>query len=1047
MSDNSTHSTPSSCHKDDKAAIKVYSSLMRALPIEHIVHYTQQNHAFTPPEDAIKWVLHHWPNTQESSRQVAKVTLRDVRQQWTHRPARLKSHYQSALTAILLYLHHALGWEIPKTEEKKLVDHDAKLFENITSHAHAAYRLLQGYSTFLETFYQKRAPLSQEQVALIVALEVAPLPLDYLHDILTSPECIEIVDNHLYLRLRHIQGHQSQGRSDKEAESASFTRYHLPLSVYRALTTFYEQKATRLSHASMGLNPFIERLQALIGQLLGDAEPSSMVGSSTPPRPKRQLHFLFQAAWYYRDDVVPTLLKDIAYPTRHVAYDLQSPNIPNQQKQLDDIYTQTWDDKWYEKVEPGQKEKWPHQALLNAYKKNRTKPTEYEVTRWQRHNVLPQLAGLFVRNLILFGGERVENLSDSTLTQYSGLTKILKPFPLSFEASQSHDELMAWAHRTYAALTTHSSQQKLHRFFKFLTTQDLTDHINLNELHNPTVPINVDANFISLDALHEIVHALVSNTKGHFYQRLFSASAVILAYFGKLRRGEIVRLRIKDIWATQKTASHHGQDDNQCFTLHVTQTREGKTKNRQSRWVHIYLPPEFATLIRMCIKLKPRLSARAGLVSRSPQMPLIGFENESTTSRQLHYLLPATKAIKAICGEDVRFHHLRHSGACVSLLQSLHFISHDTDTDMGLPPKLQALMTQEVLKAQFQHWLEQQDTLNLNDNLVFEEFIREIGHKHYATTRKHYIHGMDWLYPFYRKAGNPKENKPYTRAELCWLLGLKKGSNDLSRRIAKLDAQYAQLSTEEKKHYPLLFSEEALRHHLFSQKPKAPSNTIPTSHLTTLLTELSDEALRANQPDCRPFPNVQRSLLKTLFCQQFNHNKDQFLFSDISAVWAYSNKHRPEMSRQKWEKAMGKVNSMTLIDGDETPQILIKMSTNQKDGTLFREAFKVPELQFFQASFNLMVNGKTDPTRQEKNIREHFADEKDSVLITKKREGSTELHITLSLRESITLAPQTMHYIYEYLTYFQTHNKYPEQHRKAKRRSISMTTSSADKGN
>ncbi|MEZ8382518.1 hypothetical protein AB6C98_02185 [Vibrio splendidus] len=1026
MSDNSARSAPSTSHKDDKddkATIQASASFLHALSIQHIVHYTQQNHALTPSEDAIEWVLHRWPNTQEARRQVTETTLSDIRRQWIHQPARLKSNYQNALTAILLYLHHVLGWEIPQKEEKKLVDHDAKLFENITSHACASYHLLQRYNTFLETFYQKRTPLSQEQVALIVALEVAPLPIDYLHHILTSPDCIEIVDNRLYLRLIHIQGRQSKGRPDKEADDASFTRYHLPLFVYRALTTFYEQHAATLSHPSMRLNRLKDRLHALINQLINDVEPSTGASSPTHPCSKAQLHFLLQAIWYYRDDVVPTLLKDIAYPARHVAYELKTLSIPNQEKQLDDIYAQTWDDKWYEKVKPGEKEQWPHQKLLNDYKKNRTKPTKYEVTRWQMHNVLPQLAGLFVKNLILYGGERVKVLSDNTLTQYSGLTKILKSSPLSFEASQNHDELMAWAHRTYAKLTTSNSQQTLHRFFKFLTTQDLTDHIDLNELHNPIVPVNVDANFISIDALHQIVHALVSNTKGHFLQRLFSASAVILAYFGKLRRGEIIRLRIKDIWPGRKAVTNNDQDKNQYFTLHIAQTKEGKTKSRQSRWVHVYLPPEFATLIRMCIKLKPKLSARAGMTSRSPQMPLIGFENESTTSRQLHYLLPATKAIKAICGEDARFHHLRHSGAFVSLLQSLHFISHGADTDMGLPPKLQALMTQEVLKAQFQHWLEVQDTLSLNDNLVFEELIREIGHKHYATTRKHYVHGMDWLYPFYRKAGNPKENKPYTRAELCWLLGLKKGSNDLSRRIAKLDAQYAQLSTEEKKHYSLLFSEEALRNHLFPPKPKGQPNTVATSHLTTLLTELSDKALRANQPDCRSFPKIQHSLLKTLFCQQFNHNKDRLLISDISTIWAYSNKHKPEVSRKKWEKAIGKVKHMELIDGDGKPHILIKMSTNQKDGALFREAFKVPELQFFHSTFNLMVNGKTDPTRQKKNIRERFADEKDTILITKKDEGSTELHITLSLRESITLAPQTVHYIYEYLAYFQTHTQ------------------------
>lgn len=1022
MSDNVSRSAPSNPHQHGNADTTLSSDRLRALSINHIVHYAEQNHALTLTEEAIEWVINRWPKTQDARRQVTKTTLRDLRRQWAHRGAAFKSNYQRALTAILLYLYHVLGWEIPQAEEKRLVDHDAKLFENITAHAHTAYRLIQGYNALLETLYKERASLSQEQVALIVALDVAPLPLDYLHHITTSPECIEIVDGHLYLRLRHLQGHQSKSQQDKETENASFTRYHLPLSVYRALTTFYKQSAATLSHQSMGLNRLTDRLHTLVGQLTRDIEPSAASRSPVHSCAKGQIHFLLQAVWVYRDDVVPTLLKDIAYPTRHVAYELQSPRIANQQKQLNDIYTQTWDDTWYEKVDRGKKEQWPHQQILTAYKKNKTKPTKYEVTRWQRHNVLPQLAGLFVRNLILYGGERVQHLSDNTLTQYSGLTKILASSPLSFEASQNHDELMAWAHRTYATLTTPSAQQKLHRFFKFLTTQDLTDHINLRELQSPTVPINVDAHFISIDALHQIVHALLSQTSGHFFQRLFSACAVILAYFGKLRRGEIARLRIKDIWAAKTVNSRDGHNDNQYFTLHITQTNEGKPKSKHSRLVHIYLPPEFAPLIRMCIQLKPRLSTQEGIASRSPQTPLIGFENESMTSRQLHYLLPATKAIKAICGEDVRFHHLRHSGTFVSLLQSLHFISHTTDTDIGLPSRLHALMTQEILKEQFQHWLERQDTLSLNDNVLFEEFTREIGHKHYATTRKHYVHGIDWLYPFYRKAGNPKEKKRYSRAELGWLLGLKKGSNDLSRRIATLDAQYAQLSTEEKKHYTLSFSEEALRNHVFPQKPNASPIAVETLHSTTLFTELVDPKLRANQPNCRAFPSIQQSLLKTLFCQQYNHDKDRILFSDISTMWAYSNKHKPGMPRKKWEKAIRKINHMALIDGDEYPQIVIKMGTNQRDGILFREAFKTPELQCFQATFHLMANRKTAPTRQDNNIREHFADEKDTVNITKKNKGKTELHITLSLREGITLARQTVHHIYEYLIYFQRHS-------------------------
>ncbi|MFA0520625.1 site-specific integrase, partial [Vibrio sp. 10N.222.55.E8] len=105
----------------------------------------------------------------------------------------------------------------------------------------------------------------------------------------------------------------------------------------------------------------------------------------------------------------------------------------------------------------------------------------------------------------------------------------------------------------------------------------------------------------------------------------------------------------------------------------------------------------------------------------------------------------------------------------------------------------------------------------------------ELGHFYYATTRKHYLHGME-------KVGNivqPKQ-RAYSRDELRYLLGMSVGSNDISRVLNDIHPNYTLQSDEQKKRHLLQFSEEDLlpkviaRHQRLHSDSSSPIASLPT---------------------------------------------------------------------------------------------------------------------------------------------------------------------------------------------------------------------------
>lgn len=215
---------------------------------------------------------------------------------------------------------------------------------------------------------------------------------------------------------------------------------------------------------------------------------------------------------------------------------------------------------------------------------------------------------LFIKDLIVHGGIKVETLSHRTLVDYTGIyTKL--PSPLSYLDASDPVKLDAWAKQAFETQESKAYQWLVYNFLRFISHVALTDHLNIHQFDCPTLPMSVDAYRLSTEQVHYAVHQLVDTVKGTPLQRLFSAVALLLGYYGALRRGEIVRLRIQDVVVI---SAHKHQ-----FRLHITETPEGKTKNGQSRYVYVVMPSASANLCWLCLKSnRPALKTRPCLVYR-----------------------------------------------------------------------------------------------------------------------------------------------------------------------------------------------------------------------------------------------------------------------------------------------------------------------------------------------------------------------------------------------------------------------------------------------
>lgn len=559
-------------------------------------------------------------------------------------PSGRQRRLSEALNHTLLYLQQVCQWQLPEQKANVYRDHMHQWVVNILKNAQLGGALYRDYVK--QSWALKSSTLSPFELITLLGMEVAPLSLSQWLTILATPDSIEVFEERLTLKVFHPV------RSKKELPS--FTRYLLtPVACY-ALFHYYQQSKKRARRkAPLREEHMIEAMNKAV-LLLNTGNPllariyPSLISA-------KQWHLAVQSIWHCKHGYPPELLLDLVQPRRHFAFEPVTVSDAHTRKGLKPLYQQpNVETKETSKAKSGNN--WPHLTLLKRLASKPRAALEAELTsepalEWPMEDVLPTLFYLFTKELIVYGGVKRNRLRHSTLVKYTSIYHHL-PRPLSYLDASDPIKLDAWAKQAFESQANEDHQWLVYNFLRFVSHQALTDHLDVHKFECPTQPINVDAYRLNAEQVQHAAYTLLNSRNGHPLQRLFSTVALVLGYYGALRRGEIVRLRLQDVVVT---SAHTHQ-----FRLHITQTAEGNTKSGQSRFVHMVLPTGIAKLFELLLLLKQ---------SCARDLPLLGFVGESLGSRQLHYLYPVTQVLKALYGNQVRFHHLRHSGAHLLYLQ------------------------------------------------------------------------------------------------------------------------------------------------------------------------------------------------------------------------------------------------------------------------------------------------------------------------------------------------------------------------------------------
>lgn len=747
---------------------------------QHVIEYHQDLGVECESASEINWVCEQIQALSIQQRALTTLELKIINSKIKCIPTGRQRRLTSARDQVLFYLNTICEWQLPSVKAKQFEDAQMVWMLNILKHSQTATTLVNRYRTQRENFMTQRWA-DTGWLLLVLNMEVAPLPMRYWADVLSTPTAIEFFEGQFTLKIKHskpITTFDSQ-------ETPSFTRYRLPPFAYRLLQDFY-LTAPLQRYTTHQLNHLLNAWGKKSPYYFDDYQSS------------KWMH-IFQCIWYGHHRLPAPFLRDFSDPMRHVA--TTSALLDSNKQDLSQLYQlPAIKFSWGLGAIPKYRS-WPHKALIKHHQGQRIKlPVMPE---WQRHNLLPALFYGFVKELFEQGGIKRTKLQPESIDRYTNFYQHLSP--LSFTCASNPKRLHAWAYKQFKTLQGQSTPWHLYNFLRYVSHQEFTDHLDLSKFERPTLPSLVDPCCLSVTQIHHTAEALLSSDNGHALQRLLATAALLLGYYGTLRRGEVLRLRMGDIALCPK--------DKRRFYLTITKTKEGEPKGGKSRTIAAYLPEVSAKLIRVLLKIKERTSSAS---------PFIALEGETISQREQHYLYPVTQALKLLWGSNVRFHHLRHSGADLLYLQGLHLAYQRPKDHLACvqgAPEIQNMLTKATCKARFDFWLEGQDFEMMNDAILLDVIGSELGHSHYATTRKHYLHGLE-------KVGNILTNKrlKYSRDELRYLLDMPTGSNYLSQVLNEIHPNYPLLSNEQKKRYVLTLSDTELLPKLITRHRKLHGN-------------------------------------------------------------------------------------------------------------------------------------------------------------------------------------------------------------------------------
>ncbi|WP_076542447.1 site-specific integrase [Shewanella sp. UCD-KL21] len=897
-------------------------------------------------------------------RQLSKTCLKQINYAISDIPTGRQRRLKQAREQVLQYLYDVCDWILPPKQETLCQDSALKWMREIQIFNDNAGTLIRGYH--LQRQYFIANPNSGSKIELawlltVLYIEVAPLPLSYWQAVLSNADPIAFFEGQYTLKVPHPTPIAAFANDNQP----SFTRLPLPLFAYRLLQQYILQQTQVPTKRAL--------LKALNNTL--SAQPYYLT-----PRSEAKWQRTFQSLWHHHYQVPAELLRDISDPQRHVATLPQhfSPTLPLEIKKslYQPIVFQQQENQGAISSKSG-KLHWPHKELIKYYRrKKNTSGVMPLVPTWTQDNILPKLLFHFCESLFIEGGIKLDNLPADTVDRYSNFYKNLSP--LSYQVACEPEKLALWAQQAFEILNDKDSQAwHFYQFLRSVSQQPLTDHLDLSQFEKPSLPARVDPFRLSISQLHLVIKHLLSTSNGHALQRLFASVAALFGFYGALRRGEVLRLRVGDI----RQVIHQ----NNRFQLTITETTEGKTKSRQTRHVYIVMPEVAAKLVRIVIKIH---------AESDNAQPLLALCGESIASRASHYLYPVTQVLKGMFGQQVRFHHLRHSGIELTYLQGLHLAYEREDNHLAtlLDDKaMQTMLTKQNCLARFSFWLEGRDFSEINDSLLFDVISAQFGHAHYATTRRHYLHGLERIIPLFKP-----HKRHYSRDELRYILDMPTGSNDISRVLAELSPEYAALPEQAKKYYQPSYSEAKLLKRIVHKQPvsKRKQQWSDDEWL-----KLWSEHIPRQWYNGKTFYLINSLTIRML-------TTGELTMKVLSQAWQQLGQHQGLVMDKKQRTAIKHLGGATIVEAqlstssakrNEPSQldIVFNCPSNQRTLKAFQTLCHQGALKSFDATLTLKQNRKSLNSNKLTLVKTRFARKQDKVLHDVIPVGDTYLNITL----------------------------------------------------
>lgn len=941
------------------------SSLLHATDIQRYLNKTAQPCA---EKEVIAALLTKWPIMKQQTRLLQEKEIKKAKRIIATVPTGKREHYTRALQNILYYLRYACQWQIPEPQysfelvKSVLTDADHVWFESIANEAGLSNCVFSRYQMDLDVFYKQRE-LCIAFIAIMIGFEIAPLSLSDISAILNNPHSITNEPPYPRLRIKH---------QCKNTDGTYFTtHYHLTLLSQNLLRDYYAQQPESITTAS------------LVKELTHWLDKNGIQYIT-----KKQWSRLFQIHWYCQYEMNPTFIKDLAQPERHV--ELKTDSTLCEQK-LADIYKVNWDTTLFESLSKHvTKNPWQHRKLLKATDINDI--NAIEPPPWDTANILPRLMFDFTKDWIINGGPKKATLKEGTIGTYTSLKKLLMPFPLTLADALIEESINEWAQVIFTSIKSDVVKTAFYKFLAFLSWQEKTEALDLSNFSAPIISPSVSPARLCVNECDLLINALVDNGTKPQLRSLFCIVATLLGFYAMLRRGEVLRLRIKDI---------QFKNDTGLLTLEITNTREGQTKNGLPRMVYTTIPTQYRYFFDTLLNIKRH---------SKQDLPFIGYDHEKISSRVIYYLTPVSRALRILFGIHFNFHHLRHSGVHIFMLQILHCVSYTPDKLRGQTPLEQEVLSEKSVAVRLDYWFKRRAAIEVNSAAFLDSMGKEIGHTFYTTTRWSYLHDIDWLLPIISKYHNPHAKKQFSHSALRYLMGLSASSNDLSRLLSHIIPDYDQQTLAEKRRQSITVTEHALRVHVFqidNLSQAAQKEYITNTLSNTCLKEKWLGMLEKSQLTLTNF------LFDKLIHPDPKAKKAIINFESISAIWECGSRHRSQPINNKYLTAFKSLPNITVCKHKHALRLNIACTT--KDASAFNIAFRHTEWTWMRCEFELHINRRVDSKRPLEMVKKNYAKKSEykHINVLRQQEGPSTLTIYLKPKSKISI--HTLEYVEQFI--------------------------------